>query len=389
MEKDMLQVDGESREDGFFRRLGLALFDAGYSDPEDIENVKRCQLTNIFSFILSLYMFIFAVIVLAAGDTYLAIFDLAMGSVALVNYCLLRKLRNSRVATNVVVVVMSLVVLSMAASGGRSGTGMIWIVLYPLVVLPLKGPKRGAFYSFIFFLAVLLVFLFGEKIGLYKYSASSREMVIIYWRMIFVYLAVTLVAYTFVRNRHGLYREIKKLSLTDPLTLLPNRRSINVMVNYHVSLFRRRIFGKGEQEREIFNIPFSCILCDLDDFKNVNDTYGHDSGDLVLKEFSNLLKESLRGADFIGRWGGEEFLIILGGTDLGQARTVGRKLVAATERHDFCLTDGSVLHLTMSCGIASFSEDINETIFFRQLDENLYLAKGSGKNCAAAEGELI
>ena len=381
--------DYKNKKSGIFRRLALVVFNVGYSDVNDIENVKICQLTNIFGLIISFYMFCFAILVLYSGATVLGLFDLFMGVLGIANYFVLRKFHNSRMAANVVVVIMTTVVIYMLGSGGRSGTGLIWIVLYPLVVFPLKGAKKGAVYAVVLLLLTIIVNYFGRHFGLYDYSKNTEFVKLIFQRMIFIYIAVCLVTYTFVRNRYGLYREIKRLSMTDALTLLPNRRSINLMIDYHISLFRRRVYKSKESKDESFNIPFSCILCDIDDFKNVNDTYGHESGDLVLKGFAELLKDTLRGADFVGRWGGEEFLIILGGTTLEQAKLVGKKLLFAVEAHSFTVKGDLSLRLTMSCGIAGFTESLSEMEFFRDLDSNLYKAKAFGKNCVVAEDEVV
>ena len=379
----------EEKRDGFLRRIALAVFDTGYKEDADIEIVKVCQLTNLFGLIIALYLTVFATVVLAAGKLPLAVFDYTMGAAAFLNYLLFRRFRHCRSAVNTVVTITTLVSLSMTATGGLDGSGLVWIVLYPLVVLPLKGAFRGALCAFVFLGLVVLIYFFGDAVGFYNYSVPCSGLGRIYSRIIFVYMAISLVAYIFVRNRHGLYREIKKLSLTDPLTLLPNRRSINVMIDYHVNLFRRRVYPGAKRDGNDFNVPFSCILCDIDDFKSINDTYGHDSGDSVLKEFAALLKASLRGADFVGRWGGEEFIIILGGTYLDQAAMVARKLVATVERYDFILSEGSGLHLTMSCGVAAFSKEDDEIDLFRDLDRNLYLAKDNGKNSAYAAGKIV
>jgi len=381
------RTGNKDKAGGFIRRIVLAVFDVGYQDRDDIENVKICQLTNILDLIITVYMFGLGTAVLLAGESLLYVFYPGMGLVGLLNYLLLRRYKKSRTAVNVVVTMMSAIVLFMVASGGSAGAGLIWIVLHPLLVLPLKGPLQGSLHTFFFLVIAVVMYRFGYQIGLYNYAEKADMIQTIFQQMFFIYIAVYLITYTFIQNKHGLYQELKRLSFTDALTLLPNRRSINVMVNHYVSLFKRQLYK--ESQKTVFKVPFSCIFCDIDDFKNVNDTYGHDSGDLVLQRFAVKLKHSLRGADFIGRWGGEEFLIILGGTDLEQAKIVARKLIAAVETQLFRIHDDLRIHITMSCAVATFTAKKSDLTFFRELDENLNFAKQHGKNCGAAEGKII
>ena len=121
--------------------------------------------------------------------------------------------------------------------------------------------------------------------------------------------------------------------------------------------------------------PFSVIFCDIDNFKSINDTRGHKFGDFVLTEIANVIKNSLRKSDIPGRWGGEEFMIILPNTKLEEAVKVAEKIRKKIEKHDFKDTN-----VTCSFGVSAFNENISDSAFIKNVDKKLYLAKKKGKN---------
>lgn len=166
-------------------------------------------------------------------------------------------------------------------------------------------------------------------------------------------------------------RLLEELALTDPLTKLPNRRAIEDWA-------RRQLSGAARH-----GFPFWVVLIDLDHFKRVNDTYGHDAGDMVLKRFGEVLKTNTRLSDICGRIGGEEFLQVLTYADEPSVRMVierVRKQFAA-EAFPF---GGNTIHVTASFGVAGFQgrtpPPFSELV--TQADAALYRAKNSGRNCA-------
>ena len=158
---------------------------------------------------------------------------------------------------------------------------------------------------------------------------------------------------------------LQEITSTDTLTKVANR----IKIDEHL------LMCKSNYER--YKNIFSVILIDIDYFKVVNDTYGHLEGDRVLKELALLLKENLRETDIIGRWGGEEFLIISENTAIGAAYTLAQKLREKVEVYDFQLK-GS---LTISCGVAEYCSDMNNIDdLIKEADDALYEAKHSGRN---------
>jgi two-component system cell cycle response regulator len=172
--------------------------------------------------------------------------------------------------------------------------------------------------------------------------------------------------------RHRLAESVE-LSVTDPLTGLQNRRYLEGHLRTLVSEAIRA--GRS----------LSMLVADIDHFKVINDTYGHDGGDEVLKEFAVRLKRNTRGIDLACRLGGEEFVIIMPDTDLEHAYQIGERLRACIAADEFTVSGNSV-RVTASVGIGTLenSNDTPETMF-KRADNALYLAKRQGRNRVVAD----
>lgn len=158
--------------------------------------------------------------------------------------------------------------------------------------------------------------------------------------------------------------ELEKLSITDKLTQLYNRVKLE------------EVFTDQIQAAKRYNSSFSILLCDVDLFKNVNDTFGHLVGDKVLVEIAAILNATLRETDIIGRWGGEEFLVICRETDKDRAMLLAERLRSAVEINTF-----STAHQqTLSIGVSSFSSNDTDVAMIKRADSALYEAKTSGRN---------
>ena len=168
-------------------------------------------------------------------------------------------------------------------------------------------------------------------------------------------------AYDEIENKNKL---LKEASRTDPLTGLMNRR---------------RLFERLEEElvrAKRYNEPLSVAMVDIDHFKNVNDSYGHQTGDRVLKAIANQLFTNARDVDSVGRYGGEEFLILMPKTDKTGAVVYAERLRAAIESLPI---EGLESYVTVSIGVTSYSkETLLELV--DKADKNLYLAKDNGRN---------
>ncbi|MFT3856545.1 MAG: GGDEF domain-containing protein [Aquabacterium sp.] len=160
---------------------------------------------------------------------------------------------------------------------------------------------------------------------------------------------------------------LREMAGTDPLTRLRNRRSMMELIRREESRVRR-----GQ--------PYlSFILCDLDHFKGINDTLGHDAGDAVLKQASEVLMSGVRDVDFVARWGGEEFLVVLPDTDTEGARLVAERLRQKLEQAAFDHGQRPI-RMTMTQGIATLQPEESADQAITRADTALYDGKRGGRN---------
>jgi diguanylate cyclase (GGDEF)-like protein len=172
---------------------------------------------------------------------------------------------------------------------------------------------------------------------------------------------------TRVRNRLDRDRLYRNLSDYDPLTNVRNRRSSNVVIANYLRLAERH------------GLPLSLVIVDLDKFKRVNDTYGHQVGDDVLVYLSGLLRQSFRSEDVVARWGGEEFVIAMFAMRRADATERMAKVLERLEDHEFEPTPGNRFRVSFSAGLAEFPDDGKDLhSLYRLADEALYRAKAAG-----------
>jgi len=162
------------------------------------------------------------------------------------------------------------------------------------------------------------------------------------------------------------YSHFNELLQYDTLTQVYNRRTLEHNLIAELKRVKR------------YKQPMSILLLDLDHFKNLNDSYGHDFGDLVLKKISTFFKDNLRDIDFVGRVGGEEFVIVMPNTDKKTALFVADRL---RERVSKIVFDKAGLRVTMSGGVSAAPDDASEMIgIMKKADVALYAAKAQGRN---------
>ena len=173
-------------------------------------------------------------------------------------------------------------------------------------------------------------------------------------------------------------QKLNTLSTTDYLTLLYNHHHIMDVLEIEYQKARR------------FHSHFSIMMADVDHFKSINDTYGHQTGDKILAEFGSFLKEQVRSIDVVGRYGGEEFCVILPETDTAGAVVSGEKLRQNIARKTFTLADGLTVSITASIGISSVNDEgVNSVdIMLNHADGALYEAKLRGRNRVICWNEI-
>lgn len=165
-----------------------------------------------------------------------------------------------------------------------------------------------------------------------------------------------------------LIAELSQAASLDNLTQLPNRRTINEFFTTEISRAKR------------YDSTFSVLILDIDSFKVVNDTHGHSCGDYVLRELSNKLTNIKRDVDLVGRWGGEEFMVILPKTDKEGAMSYGERVRSVIE-HLTLEFEGVVLSITVSIGITTWEDKFDTQLgMIKRADHALYKSKSEGKN---------
>lgn len=176
-----------------------------------------------------------------------------------------------------------------------------------------------------------------------------------------------------------LHRMVERQAMVDSLTGLANRRSLEESLRSELARAGR------------FGDTVCVVLADLDDFKQVNDRYGHAAGDEVLKAFAVALRETVRESDVAGRWGGEEFALVLPGTDAAGGARLAERARAAIEAQPVKLPNGELCSVTASFGVASFPESPELGEILAAADSALYAAKAEGKNrvVVSAESRII
>jgi len=173
-----------------------------------------------------------------------------------------------------------------------------------------------------------------------------------------------LITFDEITNEYIKIKELEHKASTDSLTRLFNRSKLDDILEKEMAL------------SYTISSPLSIIFLDIDHFKLVNDTYGHDIGDRVLISLANIIRSVTRKGDLAARWGGEEFMITLQATDITQASILAQKLRVSVEEYQF----GTAGHLTISLGVAEYKNNENKKSFIKRVDMALYEAKEGGRN---------
>jgi diguanylate cyclase len=170
------------------------------------------------------------------------------------------------------------------------------------------------------------------------------------------------------RTLHDSLREEQRMAMIDALTGIPNRAAYDDRIEQEHKRWRR------------FARPVSILAWDIDRFKTINDAYGHKAGDKVLRVIGQHLARHVRDTDFVGRYGGEEFVMLLVGTDADDAKILAEKIRLEVSQLGFHFHDRPV-SITASCGITCFAGDDTPDAAFDRADKALYQAKEAGRNC--------
>jgi diguanylate cyclase (GGDEF)-like protein len=222
------------------------------------------------------------------------------------------------------------------------------------------------------FIPELKWYLFVEKIEDYALIDIQNALYLNIVICIFI-SAIVLFLTSLTINRYQL--RLEQMASTDNLTGLYNRHAFDVLMPQAISEAKRSTSG------------MAAMVIDVDHFKTINDSYGHITGDQVIRDIALILRNNLRASDIVFRWGGEEYLVILKECPLPEARIIAEKLLASVAESSLPLNKPAAKS-TLSIGIAAFHEDDSPDDLIVRADAALYAAKNRGRNCVCDESEL-
>lgn len=293
------------------------------------------------------------------SEYQLAIFNFtsALASVAIWFYFQLA--RNLKSASWFVIVAVLFNLSAFILSTKGAAYSVIWLTVLPPLAFFLLGRKSGSWVTGIVFIATisLLVFFKAELPSLVLSTGAIlniAEVFLILWLLFRFYEG----------SRQAAFQELHRLSVIDKLTGIHNRASLDSLLEAHIQLAART------------SLPLVVMLIDIDHFKQVNDYYGHLKGDMILQQVAAALKSRVRATDDLGRWGGEEFLLMCPDTELED----GIQLAESLRQHTVSTININGEALTLSFGITAIFEHMSANEAIRQADEALYAAKNTGRN---------
>ena len=267
------------------------------------------------------------------------------------------------------VIFLALLLFFYSLFADKSEYALVWNILPVISMLYLFGEKRGAAFATIYLFVIITYIL-----SITPEILSIRSTV----NLLLNFIVVSLGIFFYEKSRQKMLQnvnslvEIKErqkeelllLSQTDALTKIANRLKLDQVLEHEF------------QRSQRYKTPLTLVFIDIDYFKNVKDLHGHQAGDLVLQEFSQLIKNSIRTTDIFGRWGGEEFLLILPETSSAQGMSLAKQLCLSIEQHQFSYDFSN----TASFGVNSFHQEISLQNLIKGADKALYQAKEQGRN---------
>jgi diguanylate cyclase (GGDEF)-like protein len=263
---------------------------------------------------------------------------------------------------------VSIVISIILTNGSFSPNFTLWLPFVYILSFLILNTNRALLLSALFFLTTLIFGLASYMRFLLNGLAfpNISLLVQVYFASVFYITVLYLVA----RLKEGYISEravadaMSKLAMTDSLTQVGNRRLLTQLLREEVSRAERH------------NLPLSILLFDLDWFKGINDSFGHNTGDEVLQEVAQQLRQSIRISDPFGRWGGDEFLCLATNTDGEKAVELAERLRDTLQRHHFSTVD----KVTASFGVTTYRKGDSPETLIRRADLGLYKAKAGGRN---------
>lgn len=343
-----------------FKKLGLEGNDPDYKTAYFIL-VSLLLTITVVSFFTFFNLFIVPLYNIAILDMLSA----AVSIFAL--YALLQK-KNIELASTILVSNIFILTLLFINDQKHHDYAIFYSTIFPILAIYLKGSKTGLLCSAAYYISVLAILFSGIDI-----LEPVPFTMVSFINIAFVLLIVIILILYYENSRSKALellsisnKKLELLSTTDQLTNLYNRRYMDKKIVEEIEYSKR------------YEVAFSLLLLDIDDFKKINDIHGHYIGDDVLKEVSNILQSNMRETDIVGRWGGEEFLIICPNTKAQSALKIAEKVRTLMSENLFSINK----NVTLSIGISEYYNGCTHKDIFKRADHALYKAKNNGKNCS-------
>lgn len=352
-------------------------------DSKAIYDKFRYQLTNVHALTVltvSLFEIIGYIILVKSGVEFFSLSNayLWYGVVLpivtnLINHCVARiiihKTDASRQAKNTSIIIAALVTTFLVSVIHREYIVTGCAFIFPIILSAMFNDRKllniSFIGSFIVLLSVGIAFWVSHQITL----VTSINLFVLFGFLFISFLCGILsINYSnqnysaIVSQAEENYKLLQDV-MRDQMTGLYNHSTFVTHLKNHINNYE--------------NAPFCLVMVDVDDFKRINDTYGHDHGDTVLIQLAKTIQAHCGEEDDAYRYGGEEFAIVFAGKDAGQAQQITQNILAQFRSHTFPFTDKTI---TFSAGVAQYTAGTSRDAFFEQADKTLYKAKHEGKN---------
>jgi diguanylate cyclase (GGDEF)-like protein len=338
-----------------------SIFNTGTSSPESM----RIQFVRSTSLIATIPLVIYGLYNILTGNVLFSITTwCTVVLLILVNILLVRTKSLHKMVCLILVCVYTMSVVSLFF-GKVEYYSLIWMVCTPVITYYLTGSKKGLKINIVF-----LLFFFAVLLIRSPYPISYRSLFNIMFCLVF--LCVILYSYEKSNEIYQIALEEKQLELervsnTDNLTGLYNRKRIDRIIEEKLCKF---------SELDMSN-QWCLILIDIDNFKLINDTYGHQDGDRALKAVANIILNNMKNYGSVARWGGEEFLVFIHDIPTEKVIELAEFTRSSIEQAEF----ENSMKITVSMGINFYCQGDTYDILLKRADDCLYKAKEQGRNC--------
>jgi len=317
---------------------------------------RQKRILELFTVVGIPFISLFGILNLLYDKQLLGILELFLAVVGIINIIVYKKTSNYNIASRVILIIIIGLSLITVITGGYKNQGIFWIYVIPPLTYFLREKSSALKWNIFFVLAVLISYV-ASRFGLIKFAYSFETIFI----ALCAYLGVTFLAYFYSHFLMELLESLKEKAIFDPLTKVYNRSFVLTYLEQELEKIKR------EKEKEM-----CLIFIDLDDFKKINDTYGHVKGDEILSEVSKIFKNNFRSSDIFGRFGGDEFILIV---NTGNKEAIEEKLKFIKNQIEKIFKE---YNLSLSYGIVVIpKETVNLEEALKMADERMYKMKES------------